>query len=350
MISPEVAKDRQVTFRLLALKAEKVQLVSGGDIPGLGQGKALTKATNGVWEAVVGPLPPGAYRYHFNVDGVAVVDPRNPKTSESNENTWSLVEVPGADWMDTQDVPHGAICAVTYRSSVLDRFRRLHVYLPPGYETNNIRYPVFYLLHGAFDSDDSWSSVGRAGVILDNLIAKGKAKPMVIVMPHGHTGPFAFGRPFSGEFEREFVSDILPFVEKRYRVHADREHRAIAGLSMGGAQTLNIGISHLDRFAYLGVYSSGIFGIAGGRGGPPAQGPSFEEQHRAELDNAKFKEGLKLFWLATGKDDFLVATSRATVELLKKHGFEVVYHETEGAHTWDKWREYLHEFAPLLFQ
>jgi len=141
VISPEVAKDRQVTFRLLALKAEKVQLVSGGDIPGLGQGKALTKATNGVWEAVVGPLPPGAYRYHFNVDGVAVVDPRNPKTSESNENTWSLVEVPGADWMDTQDVPHGAICAVTYRSSVLDRFRRLHVYLPPGYETNNIRYP-----------------------------------------------------------------------------------------------------------------------------------------------------------------------------------------------------------------
>lgn len=352
VISPEVSAERQVTFRLLAPKAEQVQLNSGGDIPGIGagQGRALTKAENGVWETTVGPLPPGAYRYSFLVDGVTVVDPRNPKTSESNENTWSLVQVPGADWLDTRDVPHGAVAQVTYWASTLKRFRRLHVYTPPGYESGEGRYPVLYLLHGAFDSDNSWSTVGRAGFILDNLIAAGKARPMIVVMPHGHTGPFRFGAPLTGEFEPEFMADILPMIERRYRVHTDRANRAMAGLSMGGAQTLNIGIPHLDRFGYLGVFSSGIFGIAGGPGGNQAQGPSFEERHGAVLDDAKLKEGLNLLWFATGKDDFLVRTSRATVEMFQKHGFAVVYRETDGAHTWDKWREYLAEFAPQLFR
>lgn len=352
VVSPEVAADRQVTLRLLAPKAESVQLGSSGDIPGIGfgQAKPLTKGTNGVWEVTVGPLAPGAYRYSFTVDGVTVVDPRNPKTSESNENSWSLVQVPGADWLDTKDVPHGAVAEVSYWSSTLKRSRRLHVYTPPGYEAGEGRYPVFYLLHGAFDSDDSWSSVGRAGFILDNLLAAGKAKPMVVVMPHGHTGPFRFGTAFNDEFEREFLADILPQMEKRYRIVGDRQHRAIAGLSMGGAQTLNIGVPNLDQFGYLGVYSSGIFGIAGGPGGGPAQGPSFEERHKAVLDDASLKSGLKLVWFATGKDDFLVQTSRATVEMLKKHGFEVVYRETDGGHTWDNWRDYLHEFAPKLFQ
>lgn len=350
VVSGEVSADRQVTFRVLAPKAEQVQL-GGGDIPGMaGQPRALTKGTNGVWEVTVGPLPPGAYRYNFSIDGVTVLDPRNPRTSESNENSWSLVSVPGADWLDTRDVPHGAVSEVTYWSSELKRFRRMHVYTPPGYEMGGTRYPVLYLLHGAFDSDDSWSSVGRAGFILDNLLADGKAKPMIVVMPHGHTGPFRFGAGAMNEFEGEFLADILPQVERRYRVLANRAHRAIAGLSMGGAQTLNIGIPHLEQFAYLGVYSSGVFGITGGPGGTPPAGQGFEEKHKAILDNPQLKEGLKLVWFATGKDDFLVATSRATVEMLRKHQFEVTYRETEGAHTWDKWRDYLHEFAPLLFQ
>lgn len=349
--SPEVSQDRHVTFRILAAKAETVE-IGGGDIPGSSftSGKALTKGTNDVWEITIGPVPPGAYRYNFTVDGLSVIDPRNPKTSESNENTWSLLQVPGADWMDVKDVPHGAVSQVTYWSTTLNRFRRLHVYTPPGYESAAGKYPVFYLLHGAFDSDNSWSTVGRAGTIMDNLIAAGKAKPMIMVMPHGHTGPFTFGGPLGGQFEPEFVADILPLIEKRYRVHADRHNRAIAGLSMGGAHTLNIGIPNLDKFAYLGVYSSGIFGITGGPGGNQPQGPSFEEKNKAILDDAKLKEGLKLFWFATGKDDFLVATSRATVEMFKKHQFDVVYKETDGAHTWDKWREYLNEFAPQLFQ
>ena len=263
VVSPEISADRQVAFRIYAPKAEVVQLGGSGDIlgTGFGQSTPLTKLTNGVWEVTVGPLAPGAYRYNFNVDGLAVIDPRNPATSESNENTWSLVYVPGADFMDTKDVPHGAISEITYWSATLKRFRRLHVYTPPGYETSATRYPVFYLLHGAFDSDDSWSTVGRAGFILDNLIAAGKAKPMVVVMPHGHTGPFRFGMGFTDEFEREFVADIMPQMEKRYRVLTDRAHRAMAGLSMGGAHTLNLGIPNLERFAYLGVYSSGIFGI-----------------------------------------------------------------------------------------
>jgi enterochelin esterase family protein len=352
VVSPEVSADRKVAFRIHAPKAEAVQLGGSGDIPGTGFGQAtpLTKGSNSVWEVTVGPLTPGAYRYNFNVDGLAVIDPRNPATSESNENAWSLVYVPGADFMDTKDVPHGAVSEVTYWSATLNRFRRLHVYTPPGYETSATRYPVFYLLHGAFDSDDSWSTVGRAGFILDNLIAAGKAKPMVVVMPHGHTGPFRFGMGFTDEFEREFIADIMPQMERRYRVLTDRANRAMAGLSMGGAHTLNLGIPNLDKFAYLGVYSSGIFGITGGGPGGNPQGPSFAERHKAVLDNTKLKEGLKLFWFATGKDDFLVETSRATVEMFKQHQFNVVYRETDGAHTWDKWREYLNEFAPMLFQ
>jgi enterochelin esterase family protein len=332
VVSPEVSAERKLTFRILAPKAESVRL-SAGDLPGVGQTAVMTKGTNGIWEVTVGPVNPGAYRYNFNVDGVAVIDPRNPATSESNENTWSLVYVPGANFMDTKNVPHGAVAEVTYYSTTLQRFRRMHVYTPPGYESGKGKYPVFYLLHGAFDCDDSWSSVGRAGFILDNLIADKKAKPMVVVMPAGHTGPFRFGSSFSEEFERDFVNDIMPLVEKTYRIAKDRKNRAIAGLSMGGAQTLNIGMAKLDQFAYLGVYSSGVFSLGGTRNTNAPAGPTWEEKNQAALDKPKLKKGLKLVWLATGRDDFLLKTSQATVEMLKKHGFTVIYKETEGAHT-----------------
>ncbi|HWX19620.1 MAG TPA: alpha/beta hydrolase-fold protein [Candidatus Binatia bacterium] len=353
--SPEVTPDRHVTFRIHAPKAQAVRL-SAGDIPGNGQGAAMTQTTNGIWEVTLGPIVPGSYRYNFNVDGVSVIDPRNPATSESNANTWSLVHIPGADFMDTQDVPHGAVAEITYYSKSLQRFRRMHIYTPPGYETGKGRFPVFYLLHGASDCDDSWSSVGRAGFILDNLLAAGKAKPMVVVMPAGHTGPFTSRAPGSprprvDDFAKDFMDDIMPYVEQHYRVRAERQSRAMAGLSMGGGQTLNIGIPHLEKFAYLGVFSSGVFGITGrGPGGNAPSGPSFEEQNQAVLDNPKLKQGLKLFWFATGKDDFLIETSRATVAMLKKHQFDVVFKETSGAHTWLNWRDYLNEFAPQLFR
>lgn len=350
VVSPEVGPDRKVTFRLRAAKAQEVRLV-GSDLPGLGQGTAMTKGSNDVWEVTIGPVPPGAYRYRFSLDGVPVLDPRNPATSQSNDTCWSLVHVPGAEFMDAGPGPHGAVAQVHYWSKTLGRLRRLHVYTPPGYELSRGRLPVLYLLHGASDSDASWSTVGRAGFILDNLIAARTARPMLVVMPHGHTGPFRFGTPFSGEFEREFTNDILPLIEQRYRVRTDRSSRALAGLSMGGAQTLNIGFGQLNKFGYLGVFSSGVFGLDRSRPGSNApSGPSWEERHRAALTDPALKKGLKLVWFATGKDDFLLRTSQATVELLRQYGFNVTYKETEGGHTWANWRQYLHQFAPLLFR
>ncbi len=356
VVSPEVAGDRHVTFRILAPNADAVQL-SGSDIPDLGRGAEMKKDPNGVWEVTLGPIDAGAYRYNFNVDGVSVIDPRNPSTSESNANTWSLVYVPGSDFMDTKDVPRGAVAEVTYYSKSLKRFRRMHVYTPPGYELGQGKFPVFYLLHGASDCDDSWTSVGRAGFILDNLIAAGKAKPMVVVMPAGHAGASMFGgRGGAGqtvdEFSLDFRSDIRPYIEKNYRVYTDQKNRAIAGLSMGGMQTLNLAIPALDEYAYIGVFSSGIFGISGGgRGGMGGNaGPSWEEQNKEVLDNPDLKKGIKLVWFATGSDDFLIETSRASVAALKQHGFDVVFKETAGGHTWINWRDYLNEFAPQLFQ
>ncbi len=379
VVSPEVMADRRLAFRIYAPQAQAIRLAAG-DIPGVGQTTQLTKADNGVWEVTIGPIDPGAYRYNFNVDGVSTIDPRNPATSESNTNVWSLVVVPGSDFMDTRNVPHGAVAEVTYHSTALGAFRRMHVYTPPGYQTGTIRYPVFYLLHGAGDSDDAWTSVGRAGFILDNLIAAKKAKPMIVVMPAGHTsrGPAAggvVGRGATQEFVKDFTGDVMPHVEKHYRVRTDRAHTAIAGLSMGGVQTLHIAVPQLGRFSYIGVFSSGLIGgfpglIPAGRGAPPpasapaapapaasAPGPvgpptaaEWAAQHAATIDNPSLRKGLKLFWFPTGKDDGLIGTTRATVELLKKHGLNATFTETPGGHTWINWRNYLNEFVPQLFQ
>jgi enterochelin esterase-like enzyme len=353
---PAVTADRHIIFRIFAPKAQVVRLLSS-DLFAQQANADMTKADNGLWEITVGPIEPGAYRYNFEVDGVSVIDPGSPSVSESLMNAWSMVYVPGADFMDTNDVPHGAVASVTYYSKSLNRFRRMHVYTPPGYETSTEKYPIFYLLHGAGDSDDSWSSVGRAGFIIDNLIAAKEAKPMIIVMPAGHTERF---RPlgnrllapnFNDDFVKDFVNDIMPYAETHYRVLGDRGHRAIAGLSMGGAHTLEIAIPHADQFAYLGVFSSGLIGIVP-FGFPqfPAANPTWEQQHLAQLDNAAAKKGLKLFWFATGEDDFLLGTTKATLELFQKHGYSPVFHESAGAHTWTNWREYLNEFAQQLFQ
>jgi enterochelin esterase-like enzyme len=372
IVSPEVSADRRITFRINAPQAKAVR-VSAGDIPGLGQTGVMTRGENGVWTFSSAPVPPGAYRYNINVDGIAVIDPRNPLTSVSNNNVWSLALVPGSDIFDTKDVPHGAVASINYYSAPLKRHRRMHVYTPPGYESNNAKYPVFYLLHGAGDSDEAWTSVGRAGIILDNLIAAKKAQPMIVVMPAGHTngpapgmgGPapaltIAPGQP--DEFAQDFTMAIRPYIEKQYRVRTGRENRAIAGLSMGGSQTLNIAVPNLTDYAYVGVFSSGLIGGAGGRGrgaapaaaaaAAPATpfGEAWEKRNLALLDNAAAKKGLKVFWLSTGKDDFLIETTRSTVELLKRHGFTPQYTESAGGHTWLNWRDYLSQFAPLLFQ
>ena len=351
--SPEVMLDGSIVFRILAQDAVKVALQSSDMAGMVPNDLQFTKNNEGVWEAKTGQIIPGAYRYVFTVDGASVVDPRNTSTSESNNNVWSMVYVPGAEFMDMKLVPHGAVAEINYYSKSLKRFRRMHIYTPPGYEADNKKYPVFYLLHGAMDCDDSWTTVGRAGIIMDNLIADKKAKPMVVVMPAGHTTKnFNIGGGIHGmvdEFSEDFVNDIMPYVENNYRVLKTREDRAIAGLSMGGMQTLNIAISDLGRYSYIGVFSSGIFDLGDNMPGQSAS-PSWEEQHKDMLDNKDLKKGLKLLWFATGSEDFLVGTSKASVEMLKNHGFSPVYKESGGGHTWSNWRDYLNEFAPQLFR
>jgi enterochelin esterase family protein len=348
IVSPEIAANRDVTLRLRAPSAGRVELVSGGDIPGVPMqgGLPLTKGADGIFSIVLPALAAGAYRYRFTVDGVATNDPGNPSTSESNGNAWSLFYVPGAELMDTQRVAHGAIAEVHYYSTVLNRTRRMHVYTPPGYERNRDVYPVLYLLHGAFDGDDSWSTVGRAGFILDNLIAARDARPMIVVMPDGHTSRFSGGGGAGGldmaDFVREFTRDIKPHIETNYRIRGGRAATAIAGLSMGGAQTLDIVFGNLASYAYVGVFSSGVFGIA--------DNADWENRHREQLDDETLTRGLELVWFSTGKDDFLLDTTKATVAMLEKHELDVDYEESAGGHTWINWREYLTRFVPQLFR
>jgi enterochelin esterase-like enzyme len=347
VLSPEITTDGKVTFRIRAPEAKAVRLSSGGDLPQIpfGQTLEMRRAADGVWELTIVPVSPGAYRYAFVVDGVSVVDPAQALVSVSNDNAWSLFYVPGAAFMDTLDVPHGTVAEVRYRSSELGRFRRMHVYTPPGYGLKQQRYPVLYLLHGAFDSDDSWSSVGRAADIVDNLIAERRAAPMIVVMPAGHNGPFTLGGPDAlplDEFAREFKTDIKPYIETHYLVRTDRKSTAIAGLSMGGAQTLDIAIEGLRDFGYVGVFSSGVFSVT--------QNDDWQMKHRTELDDGGARVGLELMWFATGTDDFLMPVTEATVAMLQQHGFNVDFHKSGGGHTWINWREYLRDFAPLLFK
>ncbi|HZF28469.1 MAG TPA: alpha/beta hydrolase-fold protein [Gammaproteobacteria bacterium] len=350
VVSPEVAADGKVTFRLRAPQAQSVRLTSGGDIPQIppNQTLELQKGGDGVWQLTIGPVDPGAYRYAFVVDSVNVVDPAQPNVSGSNDNVWSLFTVPGAKFMDTLDVPHGTVAEVRYHSAALGRWRSMHVYSPPGYGLKAQRYPVLYLLHGAFDSDDSWPTVGRAADIVDNLIAERAAVPMIVVMPAGHTGPFtlnaaagAGGLPID-EFVKDFQRDIKPYVESHYTVRTDRKSTAIAGLSMGGAQTLEIAIQNLQDYGYVGVFSSGVFSAP--------QSDEWAQRYAKQLDDPHAKAGLDVLWFATGADDFLLPTTKATVGLFEKHGFKPVFVQSTGAHTWINWRNYLHEFAPQLFK
>jgi enterochelin esterase-like enzyme len=345
LVSPEVAADGRVTFRLYAPKATEVA-VTGEVTPGFGQPLALARDERGVWSAVSAPLAPGAYRYTFVVDSVSVLDPKNLATSASQTALASLAVVSpaGEDFQaDRPDVPHGAVATVRYRSATLGE-RRMHVYTPPGYRRAHA-YPVLYLIHGGGDADESWSTVGRAGFILDNLIAAGKARPMVVVMPAGGvgTGTGARSAPMTSDatqdpFTRDLLESIVPYVEANYDVSTRAEDRALAGLSMGGIQTLNIGLTHLDTFRWLGVFSSGWF---------PADLQAFEARRGKALETTKTPP--KLFWMAHGATDIAKPQSEKVIAMLRAHGLTVVSKETPGGHTWENWRAYLRDFAPLLF-
>jgi enterochelin esterase family protein len=336
--SPVAGEDGRVTFQLYAPKAGEVTLRTEGPAPFANQ--PLVKGDSGVWK-LTASVPADLYIYWFDVDGVPVADPRNNNTRVNMTTVRSLLEVPGPEsaFFAERDVPHGQVSTVWYQSKVLGRPRRMQVYTPPGYATSGQRYPVFYLLHGGGDDDRSWLMAGRANFILDNLIAEGKARPMIVVMPNGSV-PRPAGTP--DPYPASFTAEVMPYVERNYRVLPGTENRAIAGLSMGGGHTLAIGLPNLDKFSYLGVFSSGFLGQGGA--------DSAATRYRAALGDPKFNDRVKLFWLATGKEDFVLPSTKATLALLDKNHIRYTYKESEGGHTWPNWRAYLREFAPLLFR
>jgi enterochelin esterase family protein len=285
------------------------------------------------------------------VDGVRTVDPRNATIKQGINSLDSMFFLPGPEsaFEDLKPVPHGDIRTVWYQSSTLSMQRRLHVYTPPGYDGSSERYPVFYLLHGGGDEDSGWSTIGRAGFILDNLLADNKAKPMIVVMPNGSLPRLASGTPAAGgfsaaqdRFTNELLKDIIPFVEKQYRVLPGGEHRALAGLSMGGGQTLRAITTHPDQFAYVGVWSAGVRQNA----------EEFEKQNATFFDNAQnVNKHVKLFSISVGDKDRLALTgSKNLAELLSKRGIKNELHVSGGGHTWINWRHYLNAFAPQLFR
>ncbi len=353
--SVEQLSDNRVTFRLCAPEATTVMVTSSDYAPaipmGMGGGPAglaMTKDSMGLWSGTtVVPIEPGTYRYNFRVDGSRVPDPQATRFSEERTATNSVFEITGASGafqaFDPK-VPHGAVSTVEYQSTTLGAKRRAHIYTPPGYMKGSTSFPVLYLVHGAGDSDNSWTSEGHANYILDNLIAAGKAKPMIVVMPFGHT-PDRPGTDMltNTDFGDDLHKDLIPYVEGNYRTLNGTATRAMAGLSMGGAHTIRFGLTRPDRFGYVGIFSMGLF--------DSTQVKAYEAQNAAALKRgATGAEAFKLVYYAIGTDDFLYRTVAPTRGVLDKFGIKYTYRESGGGHTWTNWRDYLADFAPKLFR
>lgn len=335
--SPEIGTDRTVTFRLRAPQAREVSV--NGQWP---NGRVtLTRGSNDVWSATTAPIEPGVWEYSLTVDGLSMIDPGNPAIKPMREPRTSILHVPGETPLvhDFQDVPHGTVRAHTYRSKVLGRLRGLAVYTPPDYERRRGKYPTLYLQHGSGDNQDTWVAHGKAHWILDNLIAAGKVKPMVVVMMDGHAAVGGAGGAFQDNtalFERDLLEEVMPLVEATYRVRREASSRGIVGLSMGGGQSLSIGLRHTDLFAWVGGFSSA----------PPSK-----ENVAGALDDASVtNRRLKLLWIGCGKDDFLLKRNQEFIQALEEKKVRHTWSLTEGNHSWPVWRGYLAEFTPLLFR
>lgn len=349
IVSPQIESDGRVTLRIYAPRASAVTVtgdLSQGLAPGEGTAPAvtMTKSDDGVWTGTtIRRIKPGAWRYMFNVDGVPVVDARNVNVSPSQTQVQSLLVIPG-DFSETRDVPHGAVSQVRYVASSLNNARReMYIYTPPGYEKGAGTYPVLYLIHGGGDTAISWSTVGRANDILDNLIAEQKAKPMIVVMPSGWTpsgGQVMTSDATKDPFNTEMLKDIIPFVETHYRVKPTPESRALSGLSMGGIQTLNTGLHNLGTFRYIAVMSSGWIS--------EEDRQFFYKTEAAKIPTYNSK--LKLFWWGWGQTDIARENGLKVIEQFKKEGVKIETMETPGGHEWANWRIYLHEVAPKLFR
>jgi enterochelin esterase-like enzyme len=347
IISPQVSADHRATFRFLAPNAKEVSV----EMEGYGKPLPMNKNDQAVWSVTTDPLEPDYYGYSILVDGVPLLDPNNPLLRPNLFNTGSEVHVPGPaslPW-ELSDVPHGVVHHHFYHSRVVGDERDFYVYTPPDYDpASQQRYPVLYLLHGFSDEANAWTWIGRANVILDNLIAQGKAKPMLIVMPLGYgtaeiiahgwaitRSPGVFQKN-EENFRDALLQEVMPMVERTYRVETGRESRAIAGLSMGGSETLFVGLNNLDRFAYLGAFSSG------GMSGDYAQTfPKLDSSGDAKL---------RLFWMSCGKDDRLLEPNEKFRDWLQGKGIHVQWVESPGAHWWPVWRRNLSDLLPQLFQ
>jgi enterochelin esterase family protein len=342
-VSPEVHSDGTVTLRLRAPNAEKVDLVLEGATT------AMTKDADGLWTATTPVLAPEIYAYRFVVDGTPVLDPRNVDVRDNLLTLWSNLTIPGTPpepW-ELQSIPHGIVEHHFYTSQVVlglpNNQSDYYVYTPPGYNPKSREsYPVLYLLHGYSDAADGWTQVGKANFILDSLIASGKAKPMIVVMTLGY-GNMAVLKPgrtpdLSEQnynlYEKALVTEVIPQIEANYHVSKKREDRAIAGLSMGGHESLFVGLTHPELFAWIGTFSAGLNAKA------IAELPQTNAQ----------KANLRLLWMACGVDDALLKPNQAVIAALKAEGLPVTAIETPGHHQWPVWRDNLIHFAPLLFQ
>ena len=349
--SPVIEANRQVTFRLQAPDAKSVTV--SGDF---GEDAAMKQGDDGVWSVTIGPLDPEMYVYYYTVDGVRLLDPSNSQTKIGyvTSTIVSLLTVPTEEpaFYDVQDVPHGEIRILLYKSKSNRTIRELTVYLPPGYEDKPEKhYPVLYLLHGFANDHHSWHRYGRANDILDNLLAQGVIDPFIVVMPLGYGGaringdgtgiaPEGAGR-FRGDaslYERDILEDIIPMIDEKYRTVADPKHRAIFGFSMGGGQARRFGLGNLDMFSYVGIMSAGLRG-----------GTDTEPIATLAADPEKANEMISLLWIACGKDDFAMNGARTLSRTLSEAGIKHTFLETEGAHHWRVWRRYLRNVAPLLF-
>lgn len=345
-ISPEVHADRKVTFRLFAPKASEVLIMgSPGILEVLKKPTPLQRGDNGVWSLTVGPLAPGFYTYGYSVDGaLRIPDPANPNLELRRWGPTSSFVIPGLDQapIDDRKIPHGTIHVNFYDSPNLNSQRMVYVYTPPGYEAGKGKYPVLYLLHGNGQIEASWTWTGRTHVIMDNLIADGKIKPMIVVMPFGHVqreiktvaNPSAANAPTDGALiEKELMTTIKPMVEGKYRVLTDKKNRAIAGLSMGSAQSQMIALHNLDHFSYLGAFS--------------ASGNRTEWE---KTDAAALNSKLKVIWLGCGNEDFAYPGMKTLHELLDQKKVKHVWNESGAGHSWPNWQIYLSKYAQLLFR
>lgn len=364
IVSPEILPDNKVTFRIYSKDATKIT-VSGEWQAGYNASEALVKNDTGLFTLTVGPLKPELYGYTFTVDGVSAIDPNNVQVRRDGARYQSFFIVPGPEsdlYFQKNGVPHGTVTKAWYSSPVLGMDRRVYVYIPAGYDGGTQKYPVFYLLHGAGGDEDAWTNMGRTAQIMDNLIAQGKAKPMIVVMPNGNAnqagaqndvpavpvsgeqGMAAYQR-LAGKFEAHLVKDLVPYIEKNYRTLTGKDNRAIAGLSMGGMHTQTITNDNPGMFSYIGVFSMGIMNF-----GQQNQDAAKLEQERDVKIEALKDSGYKLYWIGCGKDDFVYQSAVTLRNTLDKHNFKYVYRESTGGHTWANWRIYLSEFAPMLFK